>query len=98
VDVHTLAVGGVRLAEPGADLAVAMAVASAMANVAVPADVAVLGVVGLTGEVRHVARADERVAEARRLGFTTVVGPGGASDPVTSLAEAIGLLGLDRRG
>jgi DNA repair protein RadA/Sms len=74
-DVHTLAVGGVRLAEPGADLAVAMAVASAFLDVPVPAEVAVYGEVGLAGEVRRVGRGAERLAEAGRLGFTRVLGP-----------------------
>jgi DNA repair protein RadA/Sms len=94
LDVHTLAVGGVRLAEPGVDLAVAVAVASAIADVAVAPDVAVFGEVGLTGEVRQVGRADERVAEARRLGYTTVVGPVGAPVAVTTLPEAFEVLGL----
>jgi DNA repair protein RadA/Sms len=93
-DVHTLAVGGVRLAEPGADLAVALAVASALCDVPVPADVVVFGEVGLTGEVRQVGRADERIAEAHRLGFATVLGPAGTGMPVGTLVEAMGILGL----
>jgi DNA repair protein RadA/Sms len=93
-DVHTLAVGGVRLAEPGADLAVALAVASALCDVPVPPDVVVFGEVGLTGEVRQVGRSDERIAEAHRLGFTTVLGPAGTGLPVGTLAEAMGVLGL----
>jgi len=98
LDVHTLAVGGARLGEPGADLAVAVAVASAMADIAVPPDVAVFGEVGLTGEVRHVGRADERIAEAQRLGFTTVVGPGERAGSVASLSDALDRLGLRRGG
>lgn len=94
LDVHTLAVGGVRLTEPGADLAVAMAVVSALTDKAVPNDVALFGEVGLTGEVRSVARADERVAEARRLGFSAVVGPGNHPSPVATLDAAISALGL----
>jgi DNA repair protein RadA/Sms len=89
VDVHTLAVGGVRLGEPGADLAVALAVASALLDRPVPDDLAVFGEVGLTGEVRRVGRGEERVAEAERLGFTTVLGPAAPARSVTTLAEAI---------
>jgi DNA repair protein RadA/Sms len=108
-DVHTLAVGGVRLTEPGADLAVAVAVASAFLDVAVPADVAVFGEVGLAGEVRRVSRGAERLAEAGRLGFARVLGPTEAGEAAPSagrpgdagvlvragtLADALGEAGL----
>jgi DNA repair protein RadA/Sms len=55
----------------------------------VPDDLAVFGEVGLTGEVRRVGRGEERVAEAERLGFTTVLGPAAPARSVTTLAEAI---------
>lgn len=82
-DVHVSAVGGVRVAEPGTDLAVCLAVASALTDRPLPDDLAVLGEVGLGGELRQVARTDRRLAEAARLGFTTVLVPGrgGPAEP-----------------
>jgi DNA repair protein RadA/Sms len=78
-DVFVSVAGGVRVEEPGADLAVALAVASAARDVA-PArgerPVAAFGEVGLTGEVRHVAHPERRRAEARRFGLEPVLGPG----------------------
>ncbi len=101
-DVYTLAAGGVRVTEPGADLALALAVASAASGVAVPAGVVACGEVGLGGEVRQVAGIERRLAEAARLGFTEAVVPTSAPEPpdgvtllrVRSLAEAIAALGL----
>ncbi len=75
VDVYTATVGGMRLLEPAADLALAMAVASAALDVALPPDTVVLGEVGLAGEVRRVTGAARRVAEAARLGFTRALVP-----------------------
>jgi DNA repair protein RadA/Sms len=74
-DLHALAVGGVRLSEPGVDLAVALALASAVTDRPLPPRLAAFGEVGLTGEVRGVGRTADRVAEAHRLGFTQVLGP-----------------------
>jgi len=78
-DVFVNVVGGVRIDEPGADLAVALAVASAVRGVALgPEDgppLAVFGEVGLTGELRAVAHEDRRRAEAAKFGLTRVVGP-----------------------
>jgi predicted ATP-dependent serine protease len=77
-DVFVSLAGGVRVEEPGADLAVALAVASAAC--ATPAGggdrpLACFGEVGLTGELRYVAHADRRVAEAARFGLERVVAP-----------------------
>ncbi|AHH93807.1 DNA repair RadA-like protein [Kutzneria albida DSM 43870] len=74
-DVFTAAVGGMRITEPAADLAVALAVASAAREVALPADVVVLGEVGLAGEMRRVTGVGRRLAEAARLGFTRALVP-----------------------
>ena len=94
LDVHTLAVGGVRLDDPGGDLAVALAVISAMTDRPVADDVVAFGEVGLTGEIRQVARTAERVAEAERLGFTTVYGPVEPALSVATLREAVIAAGL----
>ncbi len=72
-DVYVSTVGGVRLAEPGADLAIAVAIASAMRDRAVPHELAAFGEISLAGEVRPVTSAAQRGNEARRLGYTTIL-------------------------
>ena len=72
-DVYVSTVGGIRLSEPGADLAIALAIASAMKDQALPATTAAVGEISLAGEIRPVAAAKQRAAEARRLGYTTIV-------------------------
>jgi DNA repair protein RadA/Sms len=74
-DVYVNVAGGVRVSEPGADLGLALALASSRLDVALPADVAACGEVGLGGEVRRVGRTDLRVREAVRLGFHRVLLP-----------------------
>lgn len=74
-DVFVSAVGGVRVVEPASDLALLMAIAGAHYRKALPADVAVVGEVSLTGEVRPVAHLDQRISEAVRLGFATILTP-----------------------
>jgi DNA repair protein RadA/Sms len=102
LDVYANAVGGVKVVEPGADLAICLALASAVAGVPIPASMVACGEVGLGGEIRQVGRIERRVAEAARLGFSTAVVPRSAPDTdaeiellrVPSLAAAIELLGL----
>jgi DNA repair protein RadA/Sms len=74
-DVFVNAVGGVRISEPAADLAVALALVSSLRDVALPSGLVALGEVGLTGELRPVRRWRERVNEAAKLGFTQVLMP-----------------------
>jgi DNA repair protein RadA/Sms len=74
-EVYTATVGGMRLTEPAADLALALAVASAALDTPLPEGLVVLGEVGLAGEVRRVTGAGRRVAEAARLGFTRALVP-----------------------
>lgn len=74
-DVHTATVGGMRITEPAVDLAVALAVASAARDLAIPAGFIALGEVGLAGEVRRVSGASRRLAEAQRLGVTHAIAP-----------------------
>jgi DNA repair protein RadA/Sms len=80
-DVYTATVGGVRIAEPAADLAVALAVASARSNRAMPAGLVAVGEVGLAGEVRRVSAVQRRLAEASRLGFTVALVPPDSGPP-----------------
>ncbi|HYA67212.1 MAG TPA: DNA repair protein RadA, partial [Acidimicrobiales bacterium] len=74
-DVYCSAVGGIRVVEPAADLALSLAVASAVAGVALPANLVVFGEVGLTGEIRQVPHAARRLVEAARVGFRHAVVP-----------------------
>ena len=69
-DVYASVVGGVKLTEPGADLGLCLALVSALTNTPLPADLVVVGEVGLAGEVRHAAHTSQRLFEAQRLGFT----------------------------
>jgi DNA repair protein RadA/Sms len=90
-DVFVSVAGGVRVDEPGADLAIALALASAAKGIAPTADrpLAAFGELGLTGELRHVGHADRRIAEARKFGLERVVCP---SQRVTTLRRALGVL------
>ncbi len=102
-DVYALAVGGVRVAEPAADLPLALAVASAATGRVVPHDLVACGEVGLGGELRQVAQTERRLAEAARLGLRRAIVPSSApAGPagldvrrVSTLAEAMAALGLE---
>ena len=74
-DVFINVVGGLRLQDPAADLAVAMAIASATAGKKLSEKYVVFGEVGLGGEIRSARGADKRIAEARKLGFTHAIAP-----------------------
>lgn len=74
-DVYINIVGGIRLNEPAADLAVAMAIASAAKSMKLKEDAVVFGELGLSGEVRHVQMMDARINEAKKLGFKKAIGP-----------------------
>jgi DNA repair protein RadA/Sms len=74
-DIYVNIVGGIRLTEPAADLAVCMAIASASKGMQLKKNAVVFGEVGLSGEVRHVPFLDKRIAEAKKLGFETAIGP-----------------------
>jgi DNA repair protein RadA/Sms len=74
-DVYVNVVGGIRLHDPAADLAVCMAIASSARSRKLAAEVAVLGEVGLSGEIRRIPHIEKRCKEAKKLGFTTVIGP-----------------------
>jgi len=90
-DVFVSVVGGFRVREPGADLAVALALASSRVGEAATG-VAAWGEVGLTGEVRSVGQGDHRREEVRRMGVTTVVAPG--EGEVDRISDAVGAAGL----
>jgi DNA repair protein RadA/Sms len=79
-DVYVSVAGGLRVVEPAADLGIALAIASAFRNVALPNDVVAFGEVGLSGELRPVSAAARREAEARKLGYAGIVSPANAPD------------------
>ena len=101
-EVFASAVGGVRLTEPGADLPVCLAIVSALTNHPLPPDLVVFGEVGLAGELRQVAHAPRRLAEAARMGFNRAIvpanSPNGVDDialtRVGTLAEALAAVGM----
>ena len=74
-DVYVNVVGGLELDEPAVDLAVCMAIASSVADVALPGDMVSIGEVGLAGELRSVFKLEERVLEAARRGYNRVLLP-----------------------
>ncbi len=101
LDVYASSVGGVRLTEPGVDLAVALAVASARGDRPLPNDLVVMGEVGLGGEVRQVSHALRRLGEAARIGFRRAIVPrstpafdGLQLDRVATVTEALVAAGL----
>ena len=87
-DVFVNAVGGVKVEEPAADLAIALALASSILDRPVAGRTVAFGEVGLTGEVRGVTQAAARVAEARRLGFTRAIVP---KDNLKAIGEEPGI-------
>jgi DNA repair protein RadA/Sms len=91
-DVYTASVGGLRVTEPAADLAIALAVRSAVSGRAIPSTVCAIGELSLSGDVRRVTRLDQRLAEAARLGFHTALVPTSAL-PVR--ADGLRIVGVD---
>jgi DNA repair protein RadA/Sms len=105
-EVYASVVGGVKLSEPAADLGLCLALVSAITNVPLPADLVVIGEVGLAGEVRQVGHLGQRLNEAARLGFSQAIVPASAPDinvgctirRASTLNEALALAGLTTNG
>ena len=93
-DVFVNAVGGVRIQEPAVDLAVLLAINSSLKNKPLPAKSIVFGEVGLAGEIRPVQRGQERIREAAKLGFKTVLIPT-ANKPKHGI-DGVRILTVDR--
>ena len=74
-DVFANVVGGLRIGEPAADLAIAASIASSMRDISIRADVVLIGEIGLSGELRWVGQMNSRLREAAKLGFKTAVIP-----------------------
>src|SRR4029079_527282 len=101
-EVFASAVGGVRLTEPGSDLPMCLAIVSALTDRPLAPDVISFGEVGLAGELRQVAHASRRLAEAARLGFTRAIVSANSANGVegislvraATLNEALSAVGL----
>lgn len=107
-DVYINIAGGMSLTEPAADLALCMSVASSFRNRSISSDWAIMGEVGLAGEVRAISQAERRVAECGRMGFNRVILPkynmrnlripeGMQVIGVDTVAQAIGEIGLFKK-
>jgi DNA repair protein RadA/Sms len=88
-DIYVNIVGGIRISEPAADLAICMAIASASRGMQLKENAVVFGEVGLSGEVRHVPFAEKRIAEAKKLGFEVAIGPRVRTGTKPSLLVAV---------
>jgi len=109
-DAYVNITGGVRMSEPAVDLGILMAIASSKKDLPVSADTVVFGEVGLSGEIRSVAMAEQRVKEAQKLGFSRVILPKANMKalsrshedfrvqllPVENVREAINLMGREQ--
>jgi DNA repair protein RadA/Sms len=93
-DVYINVAGGLELSEPAADLALCAAVASSLRDKAVGPEVAVMGEVGLAGEVRTVPQCERRITECARLGFTTIIVPRACAKRVPR-QEGVNVVGVD---
>ncbi len=104
-EVYAATVGGVRLSEPSADLALLLALASSRGDRPVPSDVVAIGEVGLAGEVRPVTALRRRLSEAARMGFRRALVPAGTTEragglaaiEVSDVSKALEVLGLGPR-
>jgi DNA repair protein RadA/Sms len=93
-DVFVNAVGGVKIAEPAADLAVLLAIVSSLRNKPLPGKLVAFGEVGLAGEIRPAPRGQDRLKEAAKLGFTHAIVPK-ANAPKQAI-KGIEVIALDR--
>ncbi len=90
LDVYVNLAGGLRVADPGLDLAVVLAVYSAVVQRPLPDDLAAVGEVGLAGEIRSVGGLERRLAEAERAGFGRVLAPGRVAHVEEAVRRALG--------
>jgi DNA repair protein RadA/Sms len=94
-DVYAATVGGMKMTEPAADLALALAVASAAKGFALPSDLVAIGEVGLAGEIRKVSGVNHRLAEAYRHGFKRALVPQGSDTTIEGM-EIVEVSRLDQ--
>ena len=97
MDAYVNIAGGIKANEPGLDLALVLALVSSMKGVSIPEDLVCFGEVGLSGEVRAVNRAKERIAEAIKLSFKTIIAPAVCLDGIEK-KEGIRYIGVETIG
>lgn len=83
-DVYINVIGGLKVNEPACDLSVAAAIVSTLKNQPVPADMVILGEIGLTGNIRSIPRIEQRIMEAAKMGFTKFIVPKGNTKQLKS--------------
>lgn len=98
LDTYVNIVGGMRLDEPAADLAVAMSLVSGLRDIAIDEHTIAFGEIGLSGEIRTVPRAQSRVNEAARLGFTKCILPRACLKQISNCPESMELIGVSNLG
>ena len=94
-DAYVNVAGGIKLNEPAADLGIVLAIVSGYKNMIIPQDVAAFGEVGLSGEVRSVSMARERVREAYKLGFRTCILPKSTCGQISGISPDMKLVYVD---
>lgn len=97
-DAYVNIVGGMRLDEPAADLAVALSLVSAIRDIPIDENIIAFGEIGLSGELRSVPRAQSRINEAARLGFTKCILPKACIKQITSCPDSLELIGVRSLG
>lgn len=97
-DVYANVVGGMRIGEPAADLAVALAIASSFRDRPIDQRLVAIGEIGLAGELRSVSQIERRLSEAQRLGFTSAVIPASAARKGTTAVSGLRVMRADTVG
>lgn len=98
LDTYLNIVGGMRLDEPAADLAVAMALVSGLRDIPIDSHTIAFGEIGLSGEIRTVPRAQARITEAARLGFTKCILPKASIKQIINCPASVELIGVTNLG
>lgn len=93
-DVYVNVIGGLKVNEPACDLSMAAAIVSSLKNRVVPNDMIILGEVGLTGNIRSIPRIEQRINEAKKLGFTKFIIPEGNVKQLTKSNKGIQIKGV----
>ena len=92
-DIYVNIAGGIRIGEPAIDLAIALAIYSSEKDIPVDADTIIFGEIGLSGEVRSVSMAEQRVSEAKKLGFKKAIIPASNMNSVNNI-KGITVIGV----
>ena len=94
MDCYVNVVGGMKLDEPASDLTVAMALVSGFKDIAIDENLIAFGEIGLSGELRSVPRAQSRINEAARLGFTKCLLPKSCIKQISACPDSLELIGV----